>query len=110
MRTSTKFVLVFIIISGLAILVHQFYFYNKEKIEDPCWPFCAGMSEEERNALRADLIKASCPDELIINKMPNISSQKPESYYIKDGKRVEVSEYDSIWVNANCEVPITEVF
>ncbi len=54
------------------------------------------------------MTKADCPDEKIINKMPGTSPQS--SYYIKDGVRKEISDYDESWVLANCTVPEQEVF
>ncbi len=54
------------------------------------------------------MTKADCPDEKIINRMPGTSPQS--SYYIKDGERKEISDYDESWVLANCTVPVQEVF
>ncbi len=52
-----------------------------------------------------------CPDEMIINRMPSIDdSDTNNSYYIKDGKRHEISEYDAVWVNMNCKLKVQEVY
>lgn len=102
--------LVVVIIVVIGLFVHQYFWYNDEYKEADCWPFCAGMTDEERRELRQELIEASCPDEMIVNRMPGPVGTENRSYYIKDGKRVEISEYDSIWVNANCEVPVQEVW
>ena len=51
---------------------------------------------------------AVCPDELIVNEMPG-PGMEAEAYYIQDGKRVEVTAYDSAWVEENCEVPVQTV-
>lgn len=61
-----------------------------------------------------------CPDEKIINKMPQIiddsdtsnetSPRDAEAYYIFNGERKEISEFDEKWVEENCEVPEMEVF
>lgn len=59
-------------------------------------------------ALGNDSLLRDCPDEMIINKMPGTSPQS--SYYIKDGARKEIAEYDAEWVSNNCVVPVQEVF
>lgn len=56
-----------------------------------------------------------CPDELIINTMPTFvedgsPTQPPsEGYYILNGKRRELAEFDTAWVAAHCKVPEQEV-
>lgn len=50
-----------------------------------------------------------CPDEKIVNRMPGPGSTQ-SSYYIKDGLRREISEYDAAWVASNCSVPEQQVF
>ena len=44
--------------------------------------------------------------EKIVDKMP---SSENNAYYIKDGKRAEISEFDNKWVEVNCKVPVQEV-
>ncbi len=52
-----------------------------------------------------------CPNEMIINRMPTVGeSDKNNSYYIKDGMRREISEYDEVWVNMNCKLKVQEVY
>lgn len=52
-----------------------------------------------------------CPEEKIINKMPSIGTPSGESsYYILNGKRREISEFDADWVKANCQVKEQEVY
>lgn len=48
-----------------------------------------------------------CPSEKIINSMPGIGGG--EEYYILNGKRREVQEFDAAWVAAHCKVPVQEV-
>jgi hypothetical protein len=50
-----------------------------------------------------------CPDEMINNQMPGPGGQKA-SYYIVDGKRREISEFDANWVAQNCTVPAQTVY
>ncbi|MES2470776.1 MAG: hypothetical protein V4526_00910 [Patescibacteria group bacterium] len=59
-------------------------------------------------ALGNDSKLHECPDEMIVNKMPGTSPQS--SYYIKNGERREISDYDAGWVKRNCTVPTQEVF
>ena len=49
-----------------------------------------------------------CPDEKIINRMPGTSPES--SYYIKNGERKEISDYDSNLVQNNCNVPSQVVY
>lgn len=46
----------------------------------------------------------SCPDEWIENRMPGPISNEPKEYYIVDGERRELSDYDNAWVRANCDL------
>lgn len=101
-------ILIILVITGGAII-----YYLQNKSQPLCWPYCPDMTDEDRAKIKEDMRQAGCPDEMIVNKMPNITDdsgviQPSNAYYIKNGKRVEIAEYDTIWVNANCEVPITE--
>lgn len=62
---------------------------------------------------RPGLLK-ECPDEMIWNKMPRVDGaprpKLPPSYYVKDGARREIQEYDGEWVRINCTVPVQEVY
>ncbi|MDQ2933102.1 MAG: peptidoglycan-binding protein [bacterium] len=49
-----------------------------------------------------------CPDEKIINRMPGTSPAT--SYYILNGTRYELGEFDLNWVNSNCTVRETIVY
>ena len=66
-----------------------------------CQQFCEGKAP----------IKV-CPDERIINKMPSIdaASALPNEYFILNGKRRELREFDLSWVEEFCEVKTQEVF
>jgi hypothetical protein len=66
------------------------------------------ITPENRGEVRDEMRLAGCPDKLIVNKMPGTTPKS--SYYIKDGARVETSEYDSVWVSANCEVTTEVVY
>lgn len=53
----------------------------------------------------APQIVSVCPTEKIVNRMPSIgTSTQPSSYYIVNGERHELSEFDSAWIAANCSV------
>lgn len=63
-----------------------------------------------KNQTTVELLK-ECPDEMIMNKMPATGFSKiPRAYYIKNRTRREIYEYDIVWVNANCKVPVQEVY
>lgn len=65
--------------------------------------------EEPETALIQD-----CPSEKIVNKMPGTVEDSENSpareYYIYEGVRREVNEFDPTYVEQNCEVTVTEVF
>jgi hypothetical protein len=89
MNKSLKVALV---ISGVVLLgVILCYFFTQAKLQNEQ----VGIKE--------------CPDEKIVNRMPGPGSSE-SSYYIVDGQRREISEYDSVWVSANCTVPVQEVY
>jgi hypothetical protein len=79
-------------------------------VEGGCWNYKLNLIEYIEYKNRPGLLK-ECPDEMILNKMPSTGSSKvPSSYYIKDGARREIQEYDGEWVRANCTVPVKEVY
>lgn len=51
-----------------------------------------------------------CPSELIIDRMPSIDPKPNTSYYIYDGSRFELNQFDQTWVNNNCKVPVQVVY
>ncbi len=59
--------------------------------------------------IRGEMGALGCPEMMIINKMPGPGAPK-EPYYIDNGERVEISDYDPIWLKANCDVPVQEVY
>lgn len=122
---------IFIIIILLIIIFGISVYFRGTPFTNSCWPSVCKTSIEEnkivpneenktikneekiitpenRAKVRDEMRLAGCPDKLIINKMPGITTN--DSYYIKDGARVEISEYDSVWVSANCEVPSEIVY
>jgi len=57
-----------------------------------------------------------CPDLLFQNKMPMACDTVEEcdalirEYYIVDGKRKELTDFDSEWVEQNCDVKVEAVY
>lgn len=45
-----------------------------------------------------------CPDEWIQNKMPSTDAQSANEYFIYEGKRREIKEFDMEWVKKNCSI------
>jgi hypothetical protein len=75
-----------------------------------CWNYKLNLIEYVKYKNRPGLLK-ECPDEMILNKMPSAGYSKvPRSYYIKDGVRKEIQEYDDEWLRANCTIPVQEVY
>ncbi|MBU1975431.1 MAG: hypothetical protein KKG59_03430 [Nanoarchaeota archaeon] len=49
-----------------------------------------------------------CPDEKIDNQMPpSPGGDMTTEYYVVDGKRFEIEDFDADWVTGNCEVETT---
>ena len=66
-------------------------------------------SELNMEGFGNNLIK-DCPEELISNQMPSVGkSNTVKHYYIYQGFRREVKEFDSVWVSKHCKVKITVV-
>ena len=65
-----------------------------------------------RGLTTAELIR-DCPEEKIVNRMPTVveegGSSEPNSYFIYNGERRELKEFDLDWIEANCELSETEV-
>ena len=69
---------------------------NNKKIED---------------ALNGKTSLKECPDEWIVNKMPGFdSNDSNKQYFILEGKRRELSEFDMSWVSVNCKIEKQVVF
>ena len=54
-----------------------------------------------------------CPQAWIQNKMPRILEDKdnnPREYFVLEGKRRELSEFDLDWVKSNCKIQPTKVY
>jgi len=47
-----------------------------------------------------------CPDSWIENRMPGVSDKPDEKrqYFIVDGERKEIEEYDLEWIKQNCDI------
>jgi len=60
-------------------------------------------------AVRKNAPEDSCPDEMIVNRMPG-PSVGVTRYYIKDGKRAEFSEYNYLWAKIICGVKTQTVY
>lgn len=80
-----------------------------------CWNYKLNLIEyiKYKNNPKPELLK-ECPDEMIWNKMPRVDGASrpklPPSYYIKDGVRKEIQEYDGEWLGVNCNIPVQEVY
>ncbi len=53
-----------------------------------------------------------CPDEWIDNQMPIVinSDSLPRQYFILNSERMEMSEFDIVWVFDNCALKVQMVF
>ena len=77
------------------------------------WMGCTGPKETSSAA--GDKIK-DCPEMMIDNRMPRIIDENaettalPSQYYIYKGERREMAEFDTAWVNRNCDVEVEVVY
>lgn len=52
-----------------------------------------------------------CPDEKIDNRMPTTSGNNtPREYYIYQGKRYEISQFNATWVEQHCTITVQTVY
>ncbi|NMA44910.1 MAG: hypothetical protein GX950_03825 [Candidatus Diapherotrites archaeon] len=47
-----------------------------------------------------------CPDKLIQNDMPSIMPITNSNYYLINGERKEIIDFDANWVKNNCTIKI----
>ena len=82
------------------------------KTMDGCSAVCLGLSEVEDGKIR------TCPDIQINDQMPLVindgesldDAKINRSYFIYQGRRVAMKDFDMDWVNENCEVPSQTVY
>ncbi len=111
--------LIIILISIVIILAAVFLPIYNGKVGDcgvveggGCWNYKLNLIDyvKYKNHPESELTK-ECPDEMIWNKIPRTGYSKiPASYYVKDGMRREIQEYDGEWLRANCTIPVQEVY
>lgn len=77
--------------------------------------FLFGCKSQKKVPELSNKIK-DCPEMLIDNRMPVIIDDSsdapalPNQYYIYKGERREIAEFDTAWVNRNCEVEVQVVY
>ncbi len=90
----------FFIFAGLSVVsIISFYIYSYE-------------TKNKTVQVFTDEKLRICPDEWIDNQMPMIvnNDSLPKQYFILDGKRMEMSEFDTLWVFNNCPLKAQMVF
>lgn len=76
----------------------------------------AGCKNKEKVSDTADGKIRDCPEMMIDNRMPQIIDENaettapPRQYYIYKGERREIAEFDTTWVNRNCDVEVQVVY
>lgn len=54
---------------------------------------------------------SKCPDEWIEDRMPGVEGEKTEKqYFIINGERREIKDYDLEWIGNNCSVQVQYVY
>lgn len=64
---------------------------------------CCAKKNKQPNASPSALLQV-CPEEWIQNKMPGTDDQEAKEYFILEGKRREIKEFDMVWVKKNCNI------
>lgn len=79
-------------------------FENKELCEQTCL-------KKITNPTKSNKMLKACPEEKIVNQMPTIkeSSITPKTYFIYQGKRHEINDFDSQYLEENCTIKETIV-
>ncbi len=63
----------------------------------------ACCSKKSSTTNTTNLIQA-CPDEWIQNNMPGPESKEVKEYFIYEGQRRELKEFDLDWIKKNCNI------
>lgn len=63
---------------------------------------CCTKKNKQPNETTAGL--QVCPEEWIQNKMPGPESDELKEYFIFEGKRRELKEFDLAWIKKNCNI------
>ncbi|MEK7128199.1 MAG: hypothetical protein AAB933_01370 [Patescibacteria group bacterium] len=94
MKNNKKGFIVPLLLGIIALLVigGGIYIYNNKKVETSI-----------------SLLKL-CPSEKISNQMPVPGGTRHTTYFILNGQRRELSEFDLSWVEKNCTVKEHVVF
>lgn len=64
---------------------------------------CCSKKNKQPNASPSALLQV-CPEEWIQNKMPGPESDELKEYFIFEGKRRELKEFDLAWIKKNCNI------
>lgn len=90
------FVLVIMVISiTIAIFVQQLVSESRQNINVPL----------------SDTKLRQCPDEWIDNQMPSTDPNKSKTqYFLLNGERRELEEFDIEWIQKNCNLKKQDVF
>ena len=59
---------------------------------------------KQKPSIDQNALLKTCPEEWIQNKMPSTSTNKPDEYFILEGKRRELKEFDLAWIEKNCSI------
>jgi hypothetical protein len=61
-------------------------------------------AKKKNNSENSSTLLRVCPEEWIQNKMPSTDAQSANEYFIYEGKRREIKEFDMEWVKKNCTI------
>ncbi len=83
----------------ITVVIYAFMYFQKQSTDD--------VTDV---GSKFGLLK-TCPDEWIVNRQPTIEGTlSNEQYFIFNGERREVDDYNINWIRANCGLEIQEVY
>jgi hypothetical protein len=63
----------------------------------------ACIIKKTKKLQKAQLLQ-QCPEEWIQNKMPSTDGSGTSEYFILEGKKHELKEFDLEWIKKNCDI------
>lgn len=97
-----KHIIILLLIASL-IIVATASFVNRSHTT-------SSSNKDDQTQKKSSLLK-KCPDEWIANHMPNTEeTHVNDEYFILNGEREEIKNYDVKWIRSNCSIEINYVY
>jgi hypothetical protein len=87
----------------MSLLVAKFKLVSKIVLYCMLFAVTSCCAKFKKNNTHQILIQA-CPEEWIKNKMPSPPIKEASEYFIYQGNRRELKEFDLEWIKINCNI------